>query len=941
SPNDTGAEVNPTTGVVNIPADKVKDGEPINATGTDEKGNTAPADSKNAGDNPEPDIPQVDINKIADQAQIGDDTGDSDVYAQLTPTLNTNGYKISGTATNVSDGTEVTVTINDGNSDVVIVKTTVSSGTWAVDISPNAITNFSATTEYKITASVTENGTSATDTDVTIKVPTVGISVTGDITNDVLYPATEEDTKTETVLTYTVSIDKPTTTDTVVKVALTGRSEPTVDYKIYVNGTETQGIEHNVNVGEGEDAILVKGRVIEVKIPAGSTSATFTIDPIREAAGDQFNFEGPETVIASVQADNAYAVKPINSEANNGGQAIGLILDADPIALPHLNGDLSLAYGTSSSALEKNQNANKAWTVSTVPGKDNGKDTGDAIIMTDRGDKLYIGYYSNGRDSDTKGNFANYADGGASREKTDGRASTSTIDMGKGDDILKIRGSILTNGDDITGMRTHIYLGEGNDKLELNGQFGDGITTGDKAFIFAESGDDTIMIGKHSNGNLYAGSGSDQITIGGIANGLIDLGSGNEMSDRYLDKYQDGSERSLGNDDNIDTASSENTLTIDGEGTSSTVSHTAKIYGGAGTDNVIIKKGWYAGNAEMDLGNGDNSFTMEHDGIGVNAKVKMGSGNDTVNIAGEHRGTMDLSAGNNAISLGSSSGSIITTDGNDQVTITGTHSGTINLGDGDNEVTIGNGNGDITVGSGNDTIKVNSDYKGNLVLGEGDNTVNIEGSYTNSGIYGRTITTGAGDDSVEIHGDFTAKEINLGNGDNTVSIAGSVSGTIITGEGVDNITLGKGFTGKMNLGAGDDTITVTGSSVTINGTIDGGDGKDTLLVRGAGNEIKFTNIMNVEVIDLTGSGANKLTDVWSDYVKKSTNPIYVKGDAGDQVNLGVQSGQNLGDKIVGVTRPSWTLTSQTTDSDGIEYNVYTYQGDNTTTINIQTDIEVI
>ena len=45
----TGATVDPSTGVINIPQDSVKDGEPVNATGTDDKGVTAPADPVNAG----------------------------------------------------------------------------------------------------------------------------------------------------------------------------------------------------------------------------------------------------------------------------------------------------------------------------------------------------------------------------------------------------------------------------------------------------------------------------------------------------------------------------------------------------------------------------------------------------------------------------------------------------------------------------------------------------------------------------------------------------------------------------------------------------------------------------------------------------------------------------------------------------------------------------
>ncbi|WP_159990651.1 hypothetical protein [Pelistega ratti] len=54
---DTGATVNPDTGEITIPATSVKDGEPVNAKGTDDKGNTADAEAVPAGNNPDTKIP--------------------------------------------------------------------------------------------------------------------------------------------------------------------------------------------------------------------------------------------------------------------------------------------------------------------------------------------------------------------------------------------------------------------------------------------------------------------------------------------------------------------------------------------------------------------------------------------------------------------------------------------------------------------------------------------------------------------------------------------------------------------------------------------------------------------------------------------------------------------------------------------------------------------
>ncbi|OOF84136.1 hypothetical protein BKG92_01220, partial [Rodentibacter ratti] len=503
--------------------------------------------------------------------------------------------------------------------------------------------------------------------------PKVSIAVTGDITEDVLYPATAEDKSSTTVLTYTVSLDQAKATDTVVKVALTGKATPNTDYTIKVGDNTVTGEDHSQTLGEGEGAETLTGKVIEVTIPAGQTSATFTIDPISEENADTFNFEGPENVIATIQAsaDNKYTVAELNEATNSGERAIGLILDANPVALPHLNGDFSLAYGTSSSWFEKNINANEARTVSTIPGKYTYKagaitrvDTGDAMTTTDRDDQLYIGYYSNGAASSTAGNFANFSDVGGARLQTDNGASYSTIDMGKGNDVLMVRGMQRTLGD----SQTNVYLGEGDDTYELGGNFGETKVEGSKAVIFAEADNDTISIGGHSNGNLYAGSGSDTVTIDGIANGIIDLGSGRTMPDRYLATYLDG--RSLGNDNNTDLATDANILVIKGTGILAGTGHTSEIYGGAGDDSVTIAKGSYV--SEMNLGDGNNVVIIQ-DSLGILANggsITTGAGNDHITIQGNIVGNskVETGAGDDTLLVGENFNG---GEGNDTLTVTG------------------------------------------------------------------------------------------------------------------------------------------------------------------------------------------------------------------------------------------------------------------------------
>ncbi|OOF48932.1 hypothetical protein BKK53_09255 [Rodentibacter trehalosifermentans] len=710
--------------------------------------------------------------------------------------------------------------------------------------------------------------------------PTVSIAVKGNITEDVLYPATEEDINPNTVLTYTVSIAKARSVDTVVKVALTGKATAE-DYTVRVNGQEVTGTDYTTTV----DGETISGKQIEVTIPAGQTSANFTVDPIREESGADYNFEGPETVVGTVLADDAsYAIA---SQGNNqGSYSVGLILDSNPVALPHLNGDMSLAYGISSSWFIQNPTANLAKTVSTEAGKVARSgiataDTGDAIIMTDRVDKLYIGYHSNGAASTSEGNFAISQDSGAARAQTDGsNGYIATIDMGKGDDILQIRGR--QHG--IGGVgNTRIYLGEGNDLLIIGDRSGGNSSVEDNGRIFAEAGDDTINIGSHLYNHLYAGSGGDTITIGGHATGLIDLGSGRNMPAEYLSTYQDGSGRSLGNDNNTDLATDVNKLIIKGAGLANGSGHGSKIYGGEGRDEVTFESGSYVG--DMDLGNGDNIVTIK-----------------------------------NGYSLGIAldGGTITTGTGNDQITIDG------------NVV----GNSKIETGGGNDSVTVGGNFNGTFNGGAGDDTLNVRGNFSG------TYDGGADSDTLEVNGNFTGT-FNGGAGTDTLDVGNNFSGTFNGEAGNDTLNVRGNFTGTFNGGEGDDLIKVEGT--TINGTIDGGAGKDTILVTGAGATLNFSNIMNVETIDLSGEGAQTLSEVWAEQVAKSpAASIYVKGTDADTVNLGMQSGDtDLRDKLIWGSRTPWTK-GDTVEHEGANYVTYSYsRGDVSATMYIQENVNVI
>ncbi|MBH0087305.1 VCBS domain-containing protein, partial [Psychrobacter sp. SCQQ22] len=219
--------------------------------------------------------------------------------------------------------------------------------------------------------------------------------------------------------------------------------------------------------------------------------------------------------------------------------------------------------------------------------------------------------------------------------------------------------------------------------------------------------------------------------------------------------------------------------------------------------------------------------------------------------------------------------------GNDTF-IGGSGKDTLNGDAGDDTLTGNAGNDTINGGEGNDTI---SGGLGNDILSGGAGVDTIDGSAGND-----TINGGAGDDV-----------INGGEGNDTIS--GGADADTIDG------------------GAGNDTIVFDAADLLING----GDGSDTLLI--TDTSIDFGSfdssvLDNFEVLDITGNGAQSLTNLsTSDVINvtDSNNQLFVSGDNNDQISL-----------------TSEFVKQQTSDQAG--YNLYQSTTDSSVALYIDTDI---
>jgi hypothetical protein len=295
---------------------------------------------------------------------------------------------------------------------------------------------------------------------------------------------------------------------------------------------------------------------------------------------------------------------------------------------------------------------------------------------------------------------------------------------------------------------------------------------------------------------------------------------------------------------------------------------TLNLFGSAAEASIEMDSSMDSTSGGADLLNAQKNFT--------DSSAAMGSGNDTVRVAGyANNSSFFLGAGNDSLYVAGASQNVYADGGagSDILTFVGPQTDALAFGgEGGDSITFTGGltgtnpalsafelgSAGIAAGAGNDTVIFGSaSTSENFFLSTGDGTdvVQLNGTFINAGIWlgGDDPSSTAGRDSLSMaSGSITGSTVQSNNilGDTVVfGASSSVNTTQFTmGSGADSMVFGGTFyDSSIELGIGADTLTFGTNSVVINSTFDLGND-------GVADVIRFLGDSAISSGDNLGSG---------------------------------------------------------------------------------------
>ncbi|MFC0322566.1 Ig-like domain-containing protein [Gallibacterium melopsittaci] len=257
--------------------------------------------------------PTVDATEIANDKQVGQDTGDTDNYSYVNKQEKANGFTISGNTAEDTKTVVVEILKEDGTTTGTSYTATVDNGTWTANVPANASwTDNDGTYQVKVTAT-DKAGNTNTDIDLTVvdtTPPTVTVDAPDITTNKTpTIKGNVTDVPEGTTVTVIVT-DKDGNTQTV-----TTKTDENGDYSIEVPNSLPEG---NYDVE------------VEVEDPAGNKGV--------DKDGNKPQDKGNEVVKTNVTLDPITPDDVINKEESQqdipiSGKVTGEFTEGDKVTV--------------------------------------------------------------------------------------------------------------------------------------------------------------------------------------------------------------------------------------------------------------------------------------------------------------------------------------------------------------------------------------------------------------------------------------------------------------------------------------------------------------------------------------------------------------------------------------------------------------------------------
>jgi fibronectin-binding autotransporter adhesin len=400
---------------------------------------------------------------------------------------------------------------------------------------------------------------------------------------------------------------------------------------------------------------------------------------------------------------------------------------------------------------------------------------------------------------------------GATQSALTGSAGTNTVTVAAG-------GTLRATGD----------LGNGSDVLDVAGTF----DTGAGALSLGD-GDDSFLVHDGTNvvGTVDGGAGLDtrvyNISLNADVGALLGFEGLTKTGTGVLSINGPGTTNLaeievLGGTLDVAAGGAVTGVTSTNVASGATLNVDGAYDGSAGSDTFTVA-GTVGGSGNIDLGDGDDTLTLQ-DGAAVNAAVSGGAvGTDSVVLDNANALTFD---GANVADFED-----LTKQNSGAATLTGVH------------------NYDSTAIDGGVLDVDGTLNAGSITLADGT-ALNVDGTVQGAGATPTTITGTTGVNTIVVNdGGSLLASGDLGDGNDVLDVAG----TLDTGGGT------------FSLGAGDDTFVVRNTTAVI-GTLDAGAGNDLLNVNvDAGNLVPLGSTTGFESLGKSGLGALEINGA-SDFV---------------------------------------------------------------------------